>query len=78
MSPANPYMLAGVGIGVVSLSDLTISGAGTISADSESKFFVEVGGGVEFSKVFIQAKFVNIFTEGSSVTYFPITLGVMY
>ncbi len=74
----NPFVLGGVGLAIASISDLTIAGLGTFSFDSESKMFVEVGGGVEFNKFFVQGRYVNIFTEGSSISYLPITVGVKF
>jgi len=79
-SPAmssNPYLMGGTGLAIENRSDLTI-GATTFTFDSETDVFIEVGGGVEFNKFFIQAKFVDIFTEGSSTTYVPLTVGLKF
>lgn len=77
VTTTNPYLIGGIGISVASISDLKLSRFSPISTDSETNFLVEVGGGIEFAKIFIQAKFVNIFAKGSSISYIPITLGVM-
>ena len=74
----NPFVLGGVGLGIAKASDLTVTGVGTFVGDSESKAFIEVGGGAEFNKFFILGRYVSIFTSGSSISYIPITVGVKF
>ncbi len=74
---SNPFVLGGVGLAIESASDLTTP-LGTFTFDTESDLFIEVGGGVEFNKFFIQGRYVNIFASGSSISYLPITAGVKF
>ena len=78
-----PYGIFGIGFYIRSISDITISGLGTVKGDSETDFGIGVGGGVGFKfaknmAFFGEAQFNNIFSEGSSTTYIPFKVGIMY
>ena len=75
---ASPYLLGGGGLAIWSIGDITIPGFGVSMSDSESDFFIEAGVGVVLNRLFLQAKYVNIFSEGSSISYIPFTLGVKF
>ncbi len=75
-SPAKPYLTGGVGVTNVDF----LSGS-SIDA-SETKFSVGGGAGVTFSigsvSLFVEARVMNTFTSGSSVTFIPITGGILF
>jgi hypothetical protein len=66
-----PYVLGGLGFYNVNF------GAGT----SESKFAFGLGGGVLFGvgtmHAFVEGRYMSIQTSGSSLTFLPITVGLM-
>lgn len=79
-SAARPFLLGGVGA-YRSQSTLFPIGGGTVSA-STTNVGVQAGGGFDFNlsgfSTFVEAKVVNIFTDGSSARYVPITFGVRF
>ena len=75
---ASPYLLGGGGLAIWSIGDITIPGFGVVRSDSESDFFIEAGVGVVLNRLILQAKYVNIFSEGSSISYIPFTVGVKF
>ncbi len=77
MAPVKPFIFAGLGIAVVSMSDLTTP-LGTATFESSNDFYFEIGGGVEFTQFFIRAKYVSIATEGESTAFVPISLGLKF
>ncbi|NNG15931.1 MAG: outer membrane beta-barrel protein [Gemmatimonadales bacterium] len=74
-SPAKPYLTAGVGVTNIDVS------VGSVSA-STTEFAIGGGGGVTFSlgsvSLFIEARFMNAFTDGGSTTFIPITGGILF
>jgi len=68
-SSVRPYVLGGLGIYNVS------------DGSSATKFAYGLGGGILFglggSHAFLEGRYVSVQTSGSSLTFFPITLGVM-
>lgn len=77
MAPVKPFVFAGAGMAVLSISDL-VTPDGTYTSDSETKFYFEIGGGIEFTQFFIRAKYVSISTEDESTATIPISLGVKF
>jgi hypothetical protein len=77
-APTHPYLFGGGGLGLVSVSDVTFPGSPTESTDSESKPYVEFGGGVEMQRFFAEVKYVVVMTSDESVTFLPITIGVKF
>lgn len=76
-APMKPFVLGGLGLAVLSWSDVTTPlGSGPV--DSKSKFYFEIGGGVEFTQFFVKVKYVNIATSGSSLGFIPINVGVKF
>lgn len=75
---ANPYLLGGIGMANLSFSDLTYQGQLWLKGESETDFAVEIGGGVDFDRFFVQGKFVNVFTEGSDLTFIPFSFGLKF
>ncbi|HSJ05118.1 MAG TPA: outer membrane beta-barrel protein [Longimicrobiales bacterium] len=68
-----PYIIGGLGIYNQSITDSDF--------DSETDFGINVGGGINvplqgIRGIFVEARYHNIFTEGSSTSFIPITLGL--
>jgi len=79
--PWKPFLFGGGGIARATTSDMTypdVFGSGTITeeGDSNTKPFIEIGGGVSFGLFFIQGKFVNIFYDEGNVKYVPFSVGI--
>jgi len=76
-----PYVLGGVGFYNAKASG-SFGGTGSGSTESNSSVGVQVGGGLEFQlsgfTTFLEAKFVNAFTEGSSTNWVPVTFGIRF
>ena len=72
-SIARPYLLGGLGAFNAKASE---------ADDSDTNIGVQLGGGLNFQlsgfTTFAEAKFVNVFTDGSSLRYIPITFGVRF
>lgn len=75
-----PYVLGGVGF-FNSKSTGTISGV-KIEGSSSTDLGVQAGAGVNFQlsgfSTFVEAKFVNVFGDGNSVSWIPITFGFKF
>jgi hypothetical protein len=69
---ASIYLTGGVGIYNGKIED----------GDSETDFGINVGGGVNFNlagmRAFAEGKFHNVFTDGSSARFIPISFGVRF
>lgn len=76
-APAKPFVMGGLGMANVTFSDAT-SGDVTITFDSETKLYFEIGGGVEFNKFFAMIRYVNISTSGEATAFIPISVGVKF
>lgn len=78
-STVKPYLLGGVGL----FNAKATASAGSLSAsESDTNLGVQVGGGLTFQlsgfSTFLEAKYVNAFTEGDNSTWIPITFGVRF
>ncbi len=81
-----PYLTGGVGLAWVNRDQVTTSIAGfsgsTFPSSSQSgKTSVDVGAGVDIKigiALFVEAKYAWIFTDGSTSTYVPVTIGVTF
>ena len=75
-----PYVLGGVGMQNGSTSG-TVAGI-DLDSDSSTDLAVQGGAGVNFQlsgfTTFVEAKYVNIFGDGSSLSYIPITFGFRF
>jgi opacity protein-like surface antigen len=73
---ASPYLLGGAGWYQFGA---TVAGAGS---DSENDFGWNVGGGISMPltgfETFIEAKYTQIQTSGTSTKFVPITFGIMF
>jgi opacity protein-like surface antigen len=75
-----PYVIGGVGLISSKVSgDL---GPITYDSDSRSNLGIQGGGGLEFQlsgfTTFLEAKFVNSFTENKSTNWVPVTFGIRF
>ena len=80
---ANGVFFAGLGVANVSFSDIKGGGAVVPIGVSETKAYINVGGGVEFKagptmKIFLQGAVVSIATSGESTGFIPITAGLRF
>ena len=75
-----PYVLGGVGFYNSKAS--VSSGNSSVDVGSDSNLGVQAGAGINFQlsgfSTFVEAKFVNVFTEGNSSTWIPITFGFKF
>ena len=67
-----PYVSGGLGVYNSKVEDL----------DAETDFGINGGVGLEFSltgmSTFLEARYVNVFTEGESTKFIPITFGILF
>lgn len=85
--PIKPFALVGVGLAKISEDDITttigdVSDHYTGGLADQTKFYYNIGGGLEFGgglfSFFIQARYVSIATEGESIKYIPVSLGIKF
>lgn len=85
--PVTPYGIFGLGLNISSASDVTISYQGQEitrpAGDSSTNFGIDFGAGAEFKiakavSLYGEFKFLLIFTEGSSTSVFPLTVGATF
>ncbi|WP_373070538.1 outer membrane beta-barrel protein [Gemmatimonas sp.] len=68
-----PYVLGGLG---------GFNGKSSSSSDSDTNVGIQVGGGLNFQlsgfSTFLEAKYVNVFSDDNSTGYIPITFGIRF
>jgi opacity protein-like surface antigen len=82
----SPYLTGGVGTSTISVSDLTVKyqGIATPAAgvNGQTKFSANFGPGVDLSlggvTLYLEAKYTWIFTDNSTSTYVPVSLGITF
>jgi len=83
----SPYLIGGIGLFSLSVSDVTVSYLGTTvtanTSASESALGIVFGGGVDIPvspslKIFLEAGYVMGFTEGDSTEYLPLKGGIIF
>ena len=82
----SPYITAGVGIGSISSSDLAVKYQGqnlgtAPSPAAETNAAVNFGAGIDLSlfvTLYLEAKYTIIFTQGSSSSFVPVSLGITF
>jgi hypothetical protein len=76
-----PYVLAGVGMQNSKVSG-SVPGTNLDATVSSTDLHVQGGAGVNFQlsgfTTFVEAKYVNVFGDGSSLNYIPITFGFRF
>jgi opacity protein-like surface antigen len=75
-----PYVLGGVG--AFNGKSSTQIGTSAVVSTSSTDVGIQIGGGLNFQlsgfSTFLEAKYVNVFTENNSAGYIPITFGVRF
>jgi opacity protein-like surface antigen len=78
---------ANVGMGGIGMKPYLTAGVGVYNSkvenfDAQTDFGINGGVGVEFSltgmSTFLEARYVNVFTEGESTRFIPITFGILF
>lgn len=88
-APLKPYIIGGAGLANIKQSEfsgsnvLAASILNSIIADSQTKFYYNIGGGVELKSgpawsMYAQVRYVSIGTAGGSSSFVPITLGLKF
>ena len=74
-----PYIIAGVG---AYNSKVSVTSGNITGSASSTDIGVQGGAGINFQlsgfSTFVEAKFVNVFGDGSSANFIPITFGVKF
>ncbi|WP_411279008.1 outer membrane beta-barrel protein [Gemmatimonas sp.] len=74
-----PYVLGG--LGAFNTKASTKVGSVNVSS-SDTNVGIQIGGGLNFQlsgfSTFLEAKYVNVFTENNSTGYIPITFGIRF
>lgn len=75
-----PYVLGG--LGAFNGKASTKIGSAAVVSTSSTDVGIQIGGGLNFQlsgfSTFLEAKYVNVFTDGNSAGYIPITFGVRF
>lgn len=88
-APVKPFVLGGVGMARVSVSEISSSdpllqaGLNDLRYDAETKMYFNVGAGVEMKagpmlNLFAQIRYVSVATEGESSAFIPISVGLKF
>jgi len=68
-------------VGLVS-AEVTARTGSARRSESDTNLGIQLGGGLTFQlsgfSTFLEAKYVNAFTEGDNATWIPITFGVRF
>ena len=79
MASARPYFVAGVGLYRFDQSYMV---TGIRLSSASNNFGLQFGGGFEFTlaelSTYLEAKYVNVFSDGKNSGYLPITFGVRF
>ena len=75
-----PYVLGG--LGAFNGKRSTQIGSAAVVSTSSTDVGIQIGGGLNFQlsgfSTFLEAKYVNVFTDNNSAGYIPITFGVRF
>lgn len=87
-APIKPFFFGGIGLANWKIDDYTGSSlaASVLNAanpGTQSKLYWNIGAGVDFkvgptASLFVQGRYVNITSDGSSLGFIPITLGLKF
>jgi opacity protein-like surface antigen len=78
----DPILLVGAGVAYAAVSALTV-GSESYDSRNETKFFVNVGAGVDIRlspklSGFVTARYVRISTGGTRSEFFPVNIGIRF
>jgi opacity protein-like surface antigen len=86
--PLKPFLLGGVGFARLSATEFDgssdlVASLNDSQAESQTKFYYNVGAGIELSSgplfgLFAQARYVSVSTDNESSSFIPITLGLKF
>ena len=81
----NPYLFFGVGLAIQSISDYSYRVYGdtlithrTVTYPTESNALIEIGGGLEYKALFIQGRYVSMWSDKKMRSFIPVTAGVKF
>lgn len=90
-APVAPFIFGGAGMANVSFGDMegstlatsTFADYNTTKPESQTKLYYNIGAGAEMKvgptmKLFVQGRYVNVATDGESIGFIPITLGLRF
>lgn len=77
-STFHPYLIGGVGI-----YNFGLTGDDAPDVDGNTEFGINAGAGFNFAagsslNLFVEGRFHNVFTEGSSTNFIPLTVGLRF
>jgi hypothetical protein len=76
------YLVGGGGLHHFRDFDIRTSSTSTTQLEDQTKFGVNGGAGISFgfgaTDLFVEARYVNVFTDGSDAQYVPIVLGLRF
>jgi hypothetical protein len=86
VTPIKPYAYGGLGFAKISEGDIESSFLPIVplsAVQEQTKFYFNAGAGVEFSagpviKMFLEAQYLNIKTDGDNLVMIPLSLGVKF
>lgn len=86
VSPIKPYAYGGIGFAKITEDPIDPSFETLVEISyfqNQTKFYFSAGAGVEFSagpvlKMFLEAQYLNIKTEGDNLVLIPVSIGVKF
>lgn len=76
--PMKPFLLGGVGFAHGSVDAIKMLATEVSPDASTTDFYWNLGAGLQFNALFVQARYVSIATEGASTNYIPVTVGIKF
>lgn len=81
-APARPFAFAGGGLAHLTVGESSF-GAFSVPSVSDNKFYYNVGAGLEFNasptlKLFVQSTYVGVHSNGESLSFVPLTVGIKF
>ncbi len=88
-APVTPFIFAGLGLARSSETDLEsaiedlVDEVAYLDYDSETDFYINLGGGIEFKflevlNMFVQGKYTAVKQEGDNLVIIPLSLGIKF
>lgn len=82
----SPYVIAAVGLSHFSINDATMTqrdSSRTLTGSSETAASIGLGGGIDLAlgermTLFVEARYVNCYTETHSSNYVPVRVGLLF
>ena len=77
-APIKPFFVGGLGFAAGKTEAIQLLGVSISDDVTQTKFYWNIGAGVDFNSFFLQVKYVSIATEGSSTNYIPVKVGLKF